>query len=80
MKLSVSLPDEQVMALDRLAAEQGLPTRSAAVQRAVALYVIDGLQAEYDKAFEEWEASGEAAVWESVAGDGLESDAEAKWW
>jgi Arc/MetJ-type ribon-helix-helix transcriptional regulator len=80
MKLSVSLPDEQVRALDRLVAEQGLATRSAAVQRAVALYVIDGLQTEYDKAFEDWEASGDAAAWEPVVGDGIEPGAEDAWW
>ncbi len=74
MKMSVSLPDDQVRSLDRYAQDHGLASRSAAVQRAIELLVLDGLQSEYDEAFEEWRASGEDAVWDHVATDGLADD------
>ena len=35
MKLSVSLPDEDVATLDRYVTEEGLPSRSAALQQAI---------------------------------------------
>ena len=32
------------------------------------------LQAQYAAAYEEWEASGEAALWEVTVGDGIEDE------
>ncbi|GAA4803178.1 ribbon-helix-helix domain-containing protein [Tomitella cavernea] len=71
MKISVSLPQEDVDMLDSYVHAAGLSSRSAAVQRAVRLLRDAGLEDDYAAAWDEWETSGEAAAWMSPAGDGL---------
>ncbi len=71
MKVSVSLPGEDVAFLDEYAREQGLESRSAALQRAVRMLRAAELGAAYEAAWDEWQESGEAEVWESTTGDGL---------
>jgi hypothetical protein len=71
MKLSISLPDEDVDRLDEFARSSGLPTRSAAIQRAIRLLDNADLETEYAAAWDEWESSGEQAAWEGTVGDGL---------
>lgn len=71
MKVSVSLPEEDVKYLDGYAREQGLRSRSAALHKAVRLLRAAELGAEYQSAWEEWESSGEADVWDPATGDGL---------
>ena len=71
MKLSVSLPDEDVEFLDAYASEQGYASRSAVLHRAVRLLRGAELGAAYEDAFIEWEQSGEAESWDGTAGDGL---------
>jgi Arc/MetJ-type ribon-helix-helix transcriptional regulator len=71
MKLSVSLPDEDVAALDDYAREQGLKSRSAALQRAIRMLRHPALEQDYAAAWAEWEASGEEAAWLATAADGL---------
>lgn len=71
MKVSISLPEEAVAFLDRYAQEQGFPSRSAVVHKAVRLLRASELGEEYLAAWDEWAASGEEAVWESVIADGL---------
>lgn len=78
MKLSVSLPDKQVELIDRVVSAQGLASRSAAIQQGIELWLNQALVNDYAEAFNEWDASGDASVWESVVGDGLE--AEGQWW
>jgi hypothetical protein len=74
MKLSVSLPDEDVAALDEYARAQGLKTRSAALQFVIRMLRNPELEQDYAAAWNEWEATGEEAAWEAAASDGL-SDA-----
>jgi len=71
MKLSVSLPDEDVAALDDYARAQGLKSRSAALQRAIRMLRYPALAQDYAESGDEWEASGEEAAWEATAADGL---------
>ena len=73
MKVSVSLPGEDVQFLDEYAKEQGLESRSAALHRAVRLLRTAGLGATYEAAWEEWAAEGQADLWESTTRDGLGS-------
>ncbi|MGI8929604.1 MAG: ribbon-helix-helix domain-containing protein [Candidatus Limnocylindrales bacterium] len=73
MKVSVSLPADDVQFLDDYAKEQGLESRSAAVHRAVRLLRTAELGGTYQAAWEEWAAEGEADLWESTTGDGLAS-------
>ncbi len=71
MKLSVSLPDEDVGYLDEYAKSQGLPSRSAVMHKAVRLLRATELGAAYEQAWTEWSESGEADLWESTTSDGL---------
>lgn len=73
MKLSVSLPEEDVEFLDQYARNLGVRSRSAVIQRAVRLLRATELGPAYAQAWEEWEGAGEAEVWDSVVGDGIES-------
>jgi len=71
MKLSISLSEAEVAALDRYARTAGLASRSAAVQQAIRLLGDPELEAAYATAWDEWEASGEAAAWEPTTADGI---------
>ena len=71
MKLSISLPDEDVAALDEYARAAGLRSRSAAVQRAIRYLQHPELEQHYAAAWEEWESSGEREAWETTTADGL---------
>ena len=71
MKLSVSLPDDDVAFLDAYASEHQGGSRSAALAKAVRLLRAAQLEDDYVQAFEDWEDSGNAIVWDSTAGDGL---------
>ncbi len=71
MKLSVSLPAEDVAILDSYARESGLPSRSAAVQQAIRLLRLSHLDEDYATAWDEWAVSGEQAAWEGTVADGL---------
>ncbi|HEX8631837.1 MAG TPA: ribbon-helix-helix domain-containing protein [Catenuloplanes sp.] len=70
MKVSVSLPDDDIAFVDRYARDNRL-TRSAAVHEALQLLRRRDLAADYEAAGNEWVASGEADVWDAVSGDGL---------
>jgi Arc/MetJ-type ribon-helix-helix transcriptional regulator len=71
MKLSVSLPDEDVALLDEYARTAGLKSRSAALQHAIRLLRHPDLEQDYVAAWEEWESAGEQAAWDATAGDEL---------
>lgn len=71
MKVSVSLPSEDVDYLDTYAREQRLGSRSAALHKAVRLLRAAELGVEYESAWDEWEASEDAESWDRTAGDGL---------
>jgi Arc/MetJ-type ribon-helix-helix transcriptional regulator len=72
MKVSISLPDGDVAFLDAYASENGLESRSAAVQKAVRALRDTGLEAAYTEAFAEWEGTEDAALWEATVADGLD--------
>ena len=74
MKLSVSLPDEDVATLDEFARTAGLPSRSAALRHAIRLLRLPELERDYETAWDEWETSGEQAAWNTTSADGI-SDA-----
>lgn len=71
MKLSVSLPDEDVAALDDHVRKLGLPSRSAAVHQAIRLLRQAELEDDYAAAWDDWDRSGERELWESAVDDGL---------
>jgi Arc/MetJ-type ribon-helix-helix transcriptional regulator len=71
VKLSVSLPDEDVEYLDAYAASQGLESRSAALRKAVRLLRASELGSAYEDAWTEWSHSEDAEYWEAATSDGL---------
>ncbi len=71
MKLSVSLPGEDVAILDEFVRTTGLPTRSAGLQHAIRMLRLSELDHDYEAAWDEWEASGDQAAWDGTAADGL---------
>lgn len=71
MKLSVSLPAEDLAVLDEYARAEGLPSRSAAVRHAIRLLRHPDLERDYASAWDDWETSGDQALWETTATDGL---------
>jgi len=73
MKVSVSLPGEDIEFLDEYAREQGLRSRSAVLHKAVRLLRAAELGDDYEGAWQEWTTSGDAELWASTADDGLSS-------
>jgi Arc/MetJ-type ribon-helix-helix transcriptional regulator len=73
VKVSVSLPEDDVEFLDSYARTQGIESRSAAVHKAVGLLRATQLGDAYEEAWDSWEGSDDASAWESAAADGLES-------
>lgn len=71
MKLSVSLPGEDVQFLDAYAAAHALPSRSAAVQQAIRVFRLTQLNDAYGDAWDEWRQSDDDGAWETTVGDGL---------
>lgn len=71
MKLSVSLPDEDVATLDDYARSHGLASRSAALRHAIRMLQYPNLEADYAAAWDEWVTSGEEQAWAATTADGL---------
>jgi Arc/MetJ-type ribon-helix-helix transcriptional regulator len=69
MKVSVSIPNADVEFLDSYAHEHGIESRSAAIQRAIQVLRASELGDAYELAWEEWEQSGEAELWEPTTAD-----------
>ena len=71
MKVSVSLPGDDVVFLDAYVRDRGLGSRSAALHRAVRLLRAAELGGSYEAAWKEWADQGDAEAWERTSGDGL---------
>jgi len=75
MKLSVSLPAEDVEFLDAYARTEGFRSRSAVLHKAVRLLRAAELGAAYEQAFVEWDEAGAGPDWDVTVADGLGADA-----
>jgi len=71
MKLSVSLSDEDVAALDDYVKRANLPSRSAGLQRAVQMLRHPDLEDDYVEAWTQWSADDSSVAWETTMGDGI---------
>ncbi len=71
MKLSVSLPEEDIAILDEFARAAGLASRSAALKHAVRMLRLPELEHDYEAAWTEWESSDDHRAWEATTNDGL---------
>ena len=71
MKVSVSLPADDVEFLDEYAMSKGIGSRSAAVHKAVRLLRASELGPAYEGAWEEWATSDDRELWDTATGDGV---------
>jgi len=71
VKVSVSLPDEDVACLDSYAQQRGIASRSAVLHKAVRLLRASELGSAYEHAWTGWAESDDAELWESLASNGL---------
>jgi Arc/MetJ-type ribon-helix-helix transcriptional regulator len=71
MKVSVSLPDEDVAFVDEYARRLGASSRSSVLHHAIQLLRMSEMQETYAAAWDEWEASEDARLWDNTTGDGL---------
>jgi Arc/MetJ-type ribon-helix-helix transcriptional regulator len=74
MKLSVSIPDEDVEFIDQYADGHGLESRSGVLQRAVSLLRASELGDDYAAAWAEWTDS-DRELWATTDADGLDGAA-----
>jgi Arc/MetJ-type ribon-helix-helix transcriptional regulator len=68
MKVSVSLPPEDINFLDEYVQRRGTPSRSAVLHQAIDLLRRSELEVEYAAA---WAESGDDDAWDNAASDGL---------
>ena len=71
MKVSVSLPDEDVEFLDAYAHKQGIGSRSAVLHKAVRLLRAVELSDDYEAAWQDWTGSADHKLWSATIADGL---------
>jgi Arc/MetJ-type ribon-helix-helix transcriptional regulator len=72
--ISARLDAELVAFLDGIRESRGLASRSEALELAIRALRDTTLEAEYAAAMEEW-STADAALWDGVVLDGLETDA-----
>lgn len=72
MKLSISLPPEDVEILDAYVRTTGIGSRSAALRQAVRMLRLPDLEDDYAAAWAEWESSGEERAWATTTADGID--------
>ena len=70
MKVSVSLPDDDVEFLDTYAEREGIASRSAVLHKAVRLLRASELGAAYEDAWAEWETGLDRMFWDATTADG----------
>lgn len=73
MKMSVSLPEEDVEFLDAYVKDQSAGSRSAALHKAVVLLRAAQLADAYEDAWASWVSSDDAGAWNAALADGLDS-------
>jgi antitoxin MazE9 len=71
MRVSLSLPEDDVAFLDEWVLNHGLASRSAAVRQAIRTTRLVELEDAYAEAFEAWDHSDDADLWGSITADGL---------
>ena len=69
MKLSVSVPDEDVEFLDNYLTTHRFASRSAVLQRAIRLLRASELTDSYAAAFTEWSDDPDSDAWDTATAD-----------
>ena len=70
-KISVSLPDEDVIFLDEYVSLSRAESRSAALHVAISVLRDQQLADDYAAAHAEWAQSEDAKLWDDATGDGV---------
>jgi hypothetical protein len=71
VKISVSLSKIDLQYLDDFAAQNGIGSRSAAIQYAVDRLRHDALGDAYEQAWDDWAEGEDASAWDAAVADGL---------
>lgn len=71
MKVSISLPEEDLAFLDEYATRHGVTSRSSVIHEAITMLRSAGLEDAYAAAWHEWDDTDDAALWETTSADGL---------
>jgi Arc/MetJ-type ribon-helix-helix transcriptional regulator len=71
MKVSVSLPDEDLAYIDEYARRTGSSSRSSVLHHAVSLLRLSEIEEAYEAAWEEWR-TGDQELWDVAVGDGFD--------
>jgi Arc/MetJ-type ribon-helix-helix transcriptional regulator len=71
VKLSVSLPEEDIAYVDEYARRTRASSRSSVLHRAIDLLRLSELEDAYATAWDEWQATEDAGLWDRTAGDGI---------
>jgi Arc/MetJ-type ribon-helix-helix transcriptional regulator len=71
VKVSLSIPEDAVTFLDEYARTHRVASRSATVQRAIALLRASELSEAYTEAFAEEDLQSDDSAWDNVISDGL---------
>jgi hypothetical protein len=75
MKLSVSLPEDDVAYVDEYAHRTGVGSRSSVLHRAIGLLRMSELEEAYAEAWREWGDAEDGELWEATVADGLDDAA-----
>jgi Arc/MetJ-type ribon-helix-helix transcriptional regulator len=70
MKVSVSLPDDDLAYLDEYVRRTGAPSRSSALHHAVTLLRMSEIEDAYASAWDEWQEADDRELWDVTSGDG----------
>ena len=71
MKLSVSLPEDDVAFIDSYLKQTSATSRSSVIHQAIEMLRSAEMEDAYLAAWQDWEASEDADTWEQAAADGL---------
>ncbi|WP_322748136.1 MULTISPECIES: ribbon-helix-helix domain-containing protein [unclassified Frankia] len=71
MKISISLPDDDVSFIDEFGAQSSNSSRSAVIHQAVGLLRAASIETAYTEAWDEWAATTDAELWDAIAADEL---------
>lgn len=71
MKLSVSLPEDDVSYIDDYVDRSGSASRSAVLHHAIDLLRASELEDAYSAAWDEWSGDEDGTLWDATASDGL---------
>jgi Arc/MetJ-type ribon-helix-helix transcriptional regulator len=71
MKVSVSLPEDDLQYVDDYARRRGSSSRSSVLHEAIDLLRMSEMDDAYEAAWDEWERAGEGPAWSGTAADGV---------